>query len=234
MKAGGTQVYYLHMNVMVRLRGETLYVDLDRDNYSVDHRQHKVDDDYAAAQFFNNMAMNRLFEDDFPAALAHQRRALELQPELAFLWNNLGAIYRRAERLTDAETAYSKALSLDANNVLAMSNLSRVYQSQQRFYAAEMLSQRVVSHRMRNPYNRYRLAEKALTARRLEEARAHIKAALRINRDEHRFHFLAAKIQAAQGQLRLAEKSLQTALELAEQGEDKALYRSKLNRFASL
>ena len=68
--------------------------------------------------------------------------------------------------------------------------------------------------RLKNPYYRYRLAEQALAKRELTEAQQHIRAAIQYYKDDHSFHFLAAKIYAAKGDNKNAERSLARAAKL--------------------
>jgi len=62
----------------------------------------------------------------------------------------------------------------------------------------------------------------------------HIKWAIRKYGKEHRFHFLAAKIYARLGKSDDAEKSLERAAKLTEDGENRLLYQSKIERLREI
>ncbi|MGH1372247.1 MAG: tetratricopeptide repeat protein [Cellvibrionaceae bacterium] len=233
MQSASTHVYYRHMNAVVQTTRGRHIIDLNMENYDLDYPQQRVSDDYAMAQFFNNRAMELLFEERWQASFRHLRAALELQPEQAFLWGNLGSLYRRAQHFPEAELAFLKSLELDSRNLMAMSNLSRLYRQLGRESDAETFENKVVYHRRNNPYYRYYQAQQALDSRQLVEAFNHVKAAIDGYDKDHRFHFLAAKVSSAQGDLARAQKYLQRATQLTKDQDQKDRYNHKLDTLAA-
>ncbi len=232
MQSASTHVYYRHMNAVVQTSRGRHIVDLNMENYDVDYPQRRVSDAYAMAQFFNNRAMELLFEERWQASFQHLRAALELEPEQTFLWGNLGSLYRRVGYFDEAELAFRQALSLDSRNLMAMSNLSRLYRQMDRLAEAEIYDQKVVYHRKKNPYYRYHQAQEALKAQQLEMAQGHIKAAILAYDKDHRFYFLAARIDTAMGNRSRAQRYLQRAADLTRDTEQKARYNRKLDLLA--
>lgn len=233
MQSASTHVYYRHMNAVVQTTRGRHIVDLNMENYDLDYPQQRVSDEYAMAQFFNNRAMELLFEEQWQASFRHLRAALELQPEQAFLWGNLGSLYRRAEFFPEAELAFKKSLELDSRNLMAMSNLSRLYRQLGQERDADILEKRVVYHRLNNPYYRYYQAQQALDTRQLAQALVHIEAAIDGYDKDHRFHFLAAKVSSAQGKFARAQKYLQRAAQLTKDRTQKDRYSHKLDALAA-
>ncbi len=233
MQSASTHVYYRHMNAVVQTTRGRHIVDLNMENYDLDYPQQRVSDEYAMAQFFNNRAMELLFEEQWQASFRHLRAALELQPEQAFLWGNLGSLYRRAEFFPEAELAFKKSLELDSRNLMAMSNLSRLYRQLGQERDADILEKRVVYHRLNNPYYRYYQAQQALDTRELAQALTHIEAAIDGYDKDHRFHFLAAKVSSAQGKFTRAQKYLQRAAQLTKDRAQKDRYSHKLDALAA-
>jgi len=233
MQNANTHIYYRHMNAVVKTARGRHIIDLNMENYDLDYPQQRVSDDYAMAQFFNNRAMELLFDKDWQGSFRHLRAALKLEPKQAFLWGNLGSLYRRAEHYPEAELAFLKSLQMDPRNLLAMSNLGRLYRQLGRESEAEALDVRVVNHRRKNPYYRYYLAQEALDKRQLEIALDHIEAAIDAYGKDHRFHFLAAKVSSAQGNIHRAQKYLQRATALTKNPEQKERYNHKLDALAS-
>ena len=233
MHSASTHVYYRHMNAVVQTSRGRHIVDLNMENYDVDYPQRRVSDEYAMAQFFNNRAMELLFEERWQASFQHLRAALELEPEQTFLWGNLGSLYRRIGHFDEAELAFRQALSLDSRNLMAMSNLSRLYRQMDRIAEAEIYDQKVVYHRKKNPYYRYHQAQEALQARQLDIAQGHIKAAILAYDKDHRFYFLAARIDTAMGNRSRAQRYLQRAADLTRDTEQKARYNRKLDLLAA-
>ncbi len=233
MQSASTHVYYRHMNAVVQTTRGRHIVDLNMENYDLDYPQQRVSDEYAMAQFFNNRAMELLFEEQWQASFRHLRAALELQPEQAFLWGNLGSLYRRAEFFPESELAFKKSLELDSRNLMAMSNLSRLYRQLGQERDADILEKRVVYHRLNNPYYRYYQAQQALDTRELAQALTHIEAAIDGYDKDHRFHFLAAKVSSAQGKFTRAQKYLQRAAQLTKDRAQKDRYSHKLDALAA-
>lgn len=235
MHSASTHVYYRHMNAVVKTHRGTHIVDLNLENYDVDYPQHRVSDEYAIAQFYNNRAMELLFEGDIVQAFHLIRAALQLEPELAFLWGNLGTIYRRGHWYDEAEIAYRQVLSLEPSNLMAMSNLGRLYRQMAAsdndgYYLqqADYFDQLASRYRLKNPYYHYHLAQQALDQRAFDVALTHIEAAIDGYREDHRFYFLAAKIHGALGQARHAQAHLHKAAKWTRDETQKRRYHNKL------
>jgi len=63
-------------------------------------------------------------------ALTQSKKAVELAPDNAAAWSNLGALYYMTDKPWDAIAAYKKALELDPNQPAAMINLGTLYLAQ--------------------------------------------------------------------------------------------------------
>ncbi|BFM17814.1 hypothetical protein R50073_39970 [Maricurvus nonylphenolicus] len=202
-----TLVNYKHINAKVKTRDGHHIVDLNIKEYKSHYRQRRASDDQAQAQYYNNRAMEFLANGNTHSAYRYMRKALELAPKQGDLWGNFATIYRREKLFTQAEIAYQQALTLDPNNHVAASNLSRLYQQQGNEELANYYQQQVIKFRMRNPYHRFFLAEQALKRSDVSQARRHINFALKHNKKEPRFHALADKIQQAEFAELLAKES---------------------------
>jgi tetratricopeptide (TPR) repeat protein len=65
--------------------------------------------------------------DSLDKAIEAYQKAIELNPEAAGAFINLGTIYYNRHRLSDAETCYRQATQIDAQYALAHFNLGNVY-----------------------------------------------------------------------------------------------------------
>lgn len=240
MQSERTQVNYRHMNVVVKAdrrqaaKGDKI-IDINMSNYSVDYAQRRVSDDYAVAQFYNNLAMESLIGNELAPAFLLLRAALDLEPELSFLWGNLGTLYRRAEHFDEAEVAYLKGLQLDAEDLMIVSNLGRLYRQMDNPNQAEYYDQLAARYRANNPYYRYAQAEQAFASRQfnealesINEALESISAAIEGYTQDHRFYFLAAEINSALGQTWAAQRQLQKAISLRRDDDLKRRYQERL------
>ncbi|MFU8763499.1 MAG: transglutaminase domain-containing protein [Haliea sp.] len=118
----------LHVNVMVRMpSGEQFMVDIDPLQSRDIAASRLLEDADAAALDLNNIAMEALARGDLEAAWIGLARALQLSPGLPLLWVNLGAAYRHAKQLEEAEWALFQALAIDRGDRSAMNNLVVLY-----------------------------------------------------------------------------------------------------------
>jgi Flp pilus assembly protein TadD len=66
------------------------------------------------------------FNGKLPQARQEFERAAELDPKSAEVFYNLGLVCESQNDLETAQTAYEKALSLDANHVLSRKHLNKL------------------------------------------------------------------------------------------------------------
>ena len=70
--------------------------------------------------------------EHFKFALGYYRQAVNLKPDLADAWNNLGSCYGRLERHQEAAAAFEKAVAADPGNERARKNLGQARRSLRR------------------------------------------------------------------------------------------------------
>lgn len=222
-----------HMVVEVEIENAVLHVDLvpDMPRYHVVRR---ISDDRAAAHYFNNLGVERLVEEGVDASLPYFRRALELAPEFAASWINLGVALRRGGRFDDAEKAYRRAIEIDRSERSAFSNLAFLYRVWGRPEEAEILHDRIDRYRRRNPFHAYLLGRQAVESGALAEAAEHFRDAVRREPEEARFHFALGDALYRAGELEKAEKSLRRAFELADGDDEREHYRRALEAVMAL
>ena len=80
--------------------------------------------------YFGNYGFFLTRQRKHEAAIEQYKKALELQPNYAEGWFNLGVSYSALGNLTAAEEAYEKAISFNNNYVKAMHNLACVQEAQ--------------------------------------------------------------------------------------------------------
>ena len=220
-KDEGIFLFYRHINVVVDLGSTRKVIDFGVRDYRSIYLQKVVSDDYAEALFYNNLAIENMQKGNLGLAFLWQRQALQLEPKADFLWNNLGAIYRKSNELEKAEQAYLFSLSIDSDFSLALSNLSRLYRQLNRIEEAEIYERRVRAHRLKNPYYRMVLAQSALEKGNAEEALIQIRRAIRVEPDDPRFYQLAADAHRLLGQQYEENKNTRKANRLLAEAKQK-------------
>lgn len=204
-----------HINVVLGRGHESYIIDVSGRVPDDAVRTRRLSDREAFAQYYNNLGVEALLEDQLPVAWARFQQALAIAPDLAFLWSNLGVVYNRNHQVDAAEFAYQTALEVDRRESIAVNNLYVIYQQEGRLSEAARLQDRVERHRKRNPYYLAKLATEALQSRQYEEAIDLLRRSIRINDEEYRFHGALAQAQYLAGNREEAMDSLDLARSLA-------------------
>jgi tetratricopeptide (TPR) repeat protein len=204
-----------HVNAVVQSGSRTYTVDVSRRKPERLEVARKLSDTEAKAQYYNNLGADALIVNDLPRAYAYFRKALETQPGQAFLWSNLGVVFKRNEQPEAALLAYQTALSYDPNEMVALNNTYAMYEEAGNAEAAADIRHRVERNRRKNPYYLLYLAETAKEEHRWSDAIDLLNRAIRMDKQEYRFYYSLAQSQYHAGQMSIAQTNLNRAIELA-------------------
>ena len=222
----------LHVNAAVNTGSRRFVVDLSPEIRDLGLAGTIVSDERGLAHFYNNRAVERLVEGDFEGASAYLDRALELAPEAAFVWTNLGVLRSRAVDLEGATQAYLKALELRPDHLPAMSNLESVYRRLDEPERAEHYQQQARRFREQNPYYHYHLGRRASSSGDLQEALKCYKRSVKLKPEEHRFQFALAQVFTRLGETDRAFHHLKKAGRYASDESDRLYYEEQLQLLA--
>ncbi len=75
-----------------------------------------------------NKGSDELQAENYKKALKHFEKAVEIDSEFVFAWDNIGVCYRRLGDLDKALYAYNKSLEIDPEGPLPLQNIAIVYQ----------------------------------------------------------------------------------------------------------
>lgn len=126
--------------------GPSRYEDLSRENrfeeavaayeaaLSVDPDASQAAPDEISSAYVN-LALLHLRRGDRPSAVAVLEKAANLVPNAA-IFNHLGELYRRNNRLDDAEAMVRQAIDLEPDSASAHANLGAIYITRERYEAA--------------------------------------------------------------------------------------------------
>ena len=215
-----TALVSMHTNAEVRDGLQQYVVDVSRRRQAAREEVRRLSDVEATAQFYNNLGAEALVEQDLARAHAWFRKALETSPRLAYVWSNLGVVYRRNGQQQDATMAYERALAIDPDHSVSLNNLYLMYEERGEHDKAAEMAARVERMRRSNPYYLLHLAQAANEEAAYQEAAELLKRAIRIRRSEYRFHRELAYTRYLQGDMAAAQASLETARRLAPEGMD--------------
>ncbi len=226
-----TFVLNQHVNVHVDLGSAgTRVVDFNIGDFKTSYEMRMISDTRALAHYYNNIGVERMQAGDTASALACFRRAIaDNDRGFSPAWTNLGTLYLRNGDRAHAEAAYLQALQASNWDLVAMSNLTRLYELSGERERAAAYQKRVIHHRWLNPYYRYELARRAYSAQRYEEAIGHLKYAIRKRPKEDQFYFLLGLTYLEKGDAQTARSWLARAQEVAATDALKRKYSSKID-----
>ncbi len=226
-----TYVLSRHVNVFVDLgTAGTRVVDFNIGDFKTSYEMRKISDTRALAHYYNNIGVERMQAGDAASALACFRRAIAVDNRrFSPAWTNLGTLYLRNNHPAHAEAAYLQALKTDEWDLVAMSNLARLYERLGDRERAAAYQKRVLYHRWRNPYYRYELARQAYLAQHYDAAISHLKYAIRQRPNEDEFYFLMSLSYREKGDARAARRWLARAEEVAATDALKRKYASEID-----
>lgn len=238
-KDGETVLLNNHINIRVEgIRRDINFagdyvVDFNTAEYNGNYDTKKVDDDYAIALYFSNLAVESMQAGETRDAFRYLKKGIETDPQIAGLWVNLGVLYSRNEHYDTAVQAYQQALSVHASNKSALVNLASALQKLGREEEAARYLRQVAYYRGRNPYYHSYRAQTAYHEERLEDALDHVAAAIRLKKDEHQFYFLRGLIHQKMKEYDLAARDYRKARDTAEKAQLVSGYERKLKALES-
>jgi len=208
-------------------------VDFNTAEYNGNYDTRKVDDNYAIALYYSNVAVESMQAADWQTAFRYLKKGIETDPGIAGLWVNLGVLYSRNEQLDKAVQAYEQALSVQPSNRSALVNMASALHDLGREEEAEYFSKQVTYYRNRNPYYHYSLAQTAYQEQRTDDAIGHLAEAVKLKDDEHQFYFLRGLIYEQLEDYDLAARSYRKAKDTAEKADLVSGYTRKLQALES-
>ena len=229
-----TSVLYRHINAKLDLpKPYYRIIDVSGDEYDPAFDQRVIPDSEAQAQFYNNRAVELRLQQQLPEALRYQLRALELAPEVAYLWTNLADLYLLEGNLRAARIAVTQALKVDPTSMLSYDAAAHVYEQMGQPVLARYFRDRARDFLDQNPYYHYQLALGALRDGDDKVAFTEGRRAILIYPRDSRFFFLMAVVLDQMGDIRLSSESLESALKLSPDAAQQERYKSKFARLTN-
>ena len=128
---GGYLIRYSHINLViddvnVDSQGtREVTVDFNAVEPSPQYSRWRISDQDATALFHSNRSVDHMVAGNARMGFAHLRKALQLMPNNADLWLNLGAFYAKQKQPQMAVLAHRVVLEMDSQNKSAMSGHPR-------------------------------------------------------------------------------------------------------------
>lgn len=226
-----TYVLNQHVNVYVDLgQAGVRVVDFNIADFKTSYEMRRIPDARALAHYYNNIGVGRMQAGETASALSCFRTAIaDGERQFSPAWANLGTLYLRAGHPAHAEAAYLQAVKANNSDLVAMSDLARLYEQLGDRERAAAYKKRVIHHRYLNPYYRFELARQAYSGKDYDTAIGHLKYAIHKRPKEDQFYFLLGACYLEKGDTRAAERWLAKAREVAATDALKRRYSSKID-----
>ncbi len=226
---GTTFVQNRHMNTFVDMgNNPEQIVDFNMPDFRASYDRRAISDERAQAHYYSNVGVERMQAGEVLPALLHFRKSLAADAGFVPAWINLGSLYQRSGASDWAEAAWQQALQLAPGELVAMSNLERLYRAGGRFREADEFRSRLERHRQQNPYYRYQQAQAAYAAARYGVAIVHLRFAISRKANEDRFYALLGLAYLRRGDQELAQRWFARAEEVAGDEVLRQTYHSKM------
>jgi tetratricopeptide (TPR) repeat protein len=213
----GYLIRYTHVNVVLKgftynaSTGEEFSVDFNDVLPDPDYPRFEISDERASSLFYANQSVFHMRSGNMRPAFAYLKKAIDIAPENADLWINLGAFYAKQGAFEPALAAYEVALGLDPGNRGAISGLGRTHETLGNAAEAELYNDKVRRYRQRNPYYHFAIAQTEFDRARYAAALAAINTAIDLKYRNGRFHFLKGLTEYKLGDLESAQTSFRRA-----------------------
>jgi tetratricopeptide (TPR) repeat protein len=216
------------------LRRRSFQVDFDPLPSRIGFPTKVVSKQAVLSMFYNNKGADAVLRKDYVHAYAYFREALLIKPNFYSAWINLGIVYRLNELWPEAEKVYMHALAINPDSLTAWENLAYLYTFTGRNADAQKILAKVEAQRNNNPYYHVNLGEQEMEKRHWDQAVAHFRRALALDKGKHEVYFWLARAYFEIGELQQSERYLKQAKNKARNKHDEKKYQSKLEFLSSL
>lgn len=187
-----------------------------------------IREDTVVAMFLNNRAAEALVDGRVDDAYWWAREAIRRDAAFLAAYNTLGVVYLRRSALLQAERAFRHVLEREPANAPAMSNLAQVLRHLGRVAESDALYRKLAQVEPHPPFYFFDLGMAALQSGEFEAARDHFLKEVARDAYYHESHFWLGVAYYRLGDLVLARKHLNTAIEYSPTKRDHDLYSAKL------
>jgi len=220
-------ILFRHVNAIRKTNKVFQIFDLALEEYDFGFPQQIISERQAKALLNSNLAVQHLKLGDQKRALDLIKLAIALDSNNADFWINLGVIFKKDNKLLDAERAFLHALNLDDSDSLAASNLEQLYQQKEQHEKAKYFHELAFKARQKNPYTHFIKAKEHVGNKHFRDAKKSITKAKRLHKQDPRFFALSSVIEQHLNNSASALKDMLKAHQLSVSNDNKQTYSKK-------
>ena len=194
------------------------------------YRTREISEATVLAMYMNNRAAETMSKGQLDQAYWWARAALLQDPSFSGAYNTLGVIQFRHGDLAQARRTLAHALARAPDNTVLLSNLAQALEASGMVEEALPLRRRLLALQPQPPFHYFNLGKLAMQQGDYGQAIRLFSREIARDPYYHEFHFWLAQAYARMGQLSLAGKQLELALDNSTTRSDQGLYAAKLQR----
>lgn len=119
---------------------------------------HSVSKKQAALDLYSQ-GLTEYKKENYKDAIVYFEKALKIDSDFTFAWDNLGICYRKSNDIDKAIYAYQKSLELDSNGLMPLQNIAVAYRYKNEFDKAIEAYQKLATLNKNDPEVYYGLGE---------------------------------------------------------------------------
>jgi len=181
------------------------------------------------AMFYNNKGAQALVKHNFDLAYAYFKQATLIEPSFSSAWGNLGILYKMNGNLALAENVYRYAVTIDKDNLTALTNLTLLLKEQGAMSEVKLIEHQLHKKRINNPYYHALLADEAFFNSKNQLALKHYKKAIKLDDTIHEFYFGLARVYYQINDMVRAKSAIKKAIVFNKVNSTEQKYIAKLN-----
>ena len=220
-------------NNVFHVSSQAILVDFLPERAERGYKKTKIDKTTLMAMFYNNLAAESLIVADYDKAYYLAKAAIQLQPAFVPSLNTLAVIYRAKGFDARAEQLYRFALNTAPEDMTTLYNLALMLGSQDRLEEWAEVHKVLELARIRNPYYYYDMAQQAYSDAQFQDALAWYQRAIDKADYRHEFYFGMSRAYWATGDRGKAKQSMEKALALTHDDNNRRIYQAKLHAMQS-
>jgi len=97
------------------------------------------------------LAIEETKKENYKGAIEYYKKAVKIDPNFAFAYDNMGICYRRLEQYDQAIDAYEKSLKIDPNGLMPLQNIAVVYSYKKDYKKAVKTYEKLAQIEPNNP-----------------------------------------------------------------------------------
>jgi Tfp pilus assembly protein PilF len=211
-------------------KGTFLTIDFSPLARDANQKSSAIDRRRILAMYMNNRAAETLVHRQPLQAYWWAREAINQDPTYASAFNTLSIVYRRAGYVALSELPLRHALTIDPNNLQALSNLRDALSNDSRLAERDEINRKIRNLIQHEPYHFFDLGRTAFEQGKYLLAKEMFSREISRQPYNHEFHFWLARSFAELGDGSNALRHLSIAFDTSTTTRDQGIYSGKLVR----